>query len=213
MLEAATASEAVPIIVPGKAVTFTICGPDDDEVLEVEYDEERLEHATAVGSPGPWLTIPNPIESLRRLSDQSLRHARDQMRRLSTTGSKLFKGANLSRLAFLSESSRPPPRVRRGGGQRKMSADPMSILKSQPDLEDCGHHHGMRFGRKSVSFCQRDNVLVYDIEWPEEEEDESSLNGQAVILIRKRFIWKCERVLKCKRVILKCERVFEILKA
>ena len=58
---------------------------------------------------------------------------------------------------------------------RKGSADPMSILKAQRDLElNCSRHHGLGFSRKSVSFCQRDNVHVYENDEAEEVTDDSA---------------------------------------
>ena len=38
----------------------------------------------------------------------------------------------------------------------------MSILKDQQGSDYCSKNHGVGFARKSVSFCQRDNVHVYD---------------------------------------------------
>ena len=61
---------------------------------------------------------------------------------------------------------------------RKGSADPMSILKAQRDLElNCSRHHGLGFSRKSVSFCQRDNVHVYENDDAEEVTDDSEENN------------------------------------
>ena len=112
-----------------------------------------------------WLTVTNPLLQLRRISDQGLRNARDQFRRLSNSGSKL-----LSRIALVNEcrpGNGPPGRPGRGG-LRKGSADPMSILK---DLNE-GGGGSVGFSRKSVSFCQRDNVHVYKSEPYYEDEDD-----------------------------------------
>ena len=58
---------------------------------------------------------------------------------------------------------------------RKGSADPMSILKAQRDLElNCSRHHGLGFSRKSVSFCQRDNVHVYENDEVTDDEDDEN---------------------------------------
>ena len=50
--------------------------------------------------------------------------------------------------------------------------DPMSILK---DLNNESNGGGVGFSRKSVSFCQRDNVHVYKSE-PYYEDEEDILN-------------------------------------
>ena len=55
---------------------------------------------------------------------------------------------------------------------RKGSADPMSILKAQRDMEYQSHHGGFGFSRKSVSFCQRDNVHVYENDEFTDDEDD-----------------------------------------
>lgn len=72
----------------------------------------------------------------------------------------------------------------------------MSILKAQKELDDLKHHHKIGFSRKSVSFCQRDNVHVY------ENEDEISDADSAAIDLTiapgdfSQFLWKslaCDR--------------------
>ena len=50
----------------------------------------------------------------------------------------------------------------------------MSILKESENLDYCHKHHGVGFARKSVSFCQRDNVHVYDTAEYEHDEIEAS---------------------------------------
>ena len=72
----------------------------------------------------------------------------------------------------LANDCRPTRGRLRGGGPRRGSVqDPMSILK---DLNN-ESNGGVGFSRKSVSFCQRDNVHVYKSE-PYYEDEEEILN-------------------------------------
>ena len=59
-----------------------------------------------------------------------------------------------------------------GGPRRGSVQDPMSILK---DLNNEVGGNSVGFSRKSVSFCQRDNVHVYKSE-PYYEDEEEILN-------------------------------------
>ena len=59
-----------------------------------------------------------------------------------------------------------------GGPRRGSVQDPMSILK---DLNNEVGGNSVGFSRKSVSFCQRDNVHVYKSE-PYYEDEEDILN-------------------------------------
>ena len=45
-------------------------------------------------------------------------------------------------------------------------------------MEYCSKHHGVGFARKSVSFCQRDNVHVYDTVDYEHDEIEGILKNK-----------------------------------
>lgn len=155
-------------------VTFTISssppspgGPDD-------LEEEDFSPSSPDDSRY-WLNVTNPIHQIRRLSDNGLRNARMQIRRMSNSGSKLFRNLNLHRLlSDPDENSRLDVPNR---GMRKGSADPMSILKAQQGLEYCSRNHGIGFARKSVSFCQRDNVHVYDTV----EYDDNELENNVIL--------------------------------
>ena len=118
----------------------------------------------------------------KRISDQGLQNAKDQIRRLSNSGSKL-----LSRMTLANDCSRPTRgRLRVGhhhhghlGIPRRGSVqDPMSILKDLNNESGNGNNgtgNSVGFSRKSVSFCQRDNVHVYKSE-PYYEDEEDILN-------------------------------------
>jgi len=164
------------------SVTFSISSspPENDDHEEaIENEDENEEYDTAEDDQMAsryWLTVPNPLHQIRRLSDQGLRSARESIRRLSSSGSKFFRNANIARI--LQESSTTNANHHHHNNRnnvRKGSADPMSILKAQRDLElNCSRHHGLGFSRKSVSFCQRDNVHVYENDEAEEVTDDSA---------------------------------------
>ena len=61
-----------------------------------------------------------------------------------------------------------------GGPRRGSVQDPMSILKDLNNEANAGGN-SVGFSRKSVSFCQRDNVHVYKSE-PYYEDEEDILN-------------------------------------
>ena len=99
MIEAATPVSANTARQP--SVTFSISSspPDNEEVSE-EYEDEddpndQIDEQMASRY---WLTVPNPLHQIRRLSDQGLRSARESIRRLSSSGSKFFRNANIARI-------------------------------------------------------------------------------------------------------------------
>ena len=71
----------------------------------------------------------------------------------------------------------------------------MSILKAQRDMEYQSHHGGgFGFSRKSVSFCQRDNVHVYENdEVTDDDESDDFVEHLLTGLLRQVFNKK-----KCK---------------
>ena len=86
------------------SVTFSFSSspPDDDhDHEEVEDNEEDATEDDAMASRY-WLTVPNPLHQIRRLSDQGLRSARESIRRLSSSGSKFFRNANIARILQVS---------------------------------------------------------------------------------------------------------------
>ena len=136
---------------------------DDDE------DDEMNENDDETNSRY-WLNVPSTLVQIRRLSDQGLRNAKQQFRRLSSSSSKLLKNSYLHRVLNDSAASGTSH-----GTIRRGSVDPMSsILKAQDGLNYCSKNHGVGFARKSVSFCQRDNVHVY------EKDDYEDDNGGAI---------------------------------
>ena len=89
------------------SVTFSFSSspPDDDhDHEEVEDNEEEDDNATEDDAMASryWLTVPNPLHQIRRLSDQGLRSARESIRRLSSSGSKFFRNANIARILQVS---------------------------------------------------------------------------------------------------------------
>lgn len=174
-------------------VTFAICSPSDDE--EEDLDDEEENYVEDTGSSlkeensanqeldsNYWKSVTNPLLQFKRISDQGLQNAKDQIRRLSNSGSKL-----LSRMTLANDCSRPTRgRLRVGhhhhghlGIPRRGSVqDPMSILKDLNNESGNGNNgtgNSVGFSRKSVSFCQRDNVHVYKSE-PYYEDEEDILN-------------------------------------
>lgn len=139
-------------------VTFSICDVDDEDITteEVEGGDDGGE---VVATSPMLLGLPKLLQ-LRRVSDQGIRHVRDQIRRVSHSGSRFLRNA---------------ARVGVGGGDhgrggRKMSVDSAGILKQ--DLAE-----QRRVPRKSVSFCQRDNVRVFQHDWVEEDDEEDEEDG------------------------------------
>ena len=91
------------------SVTFSISSspPENDDHEEaIENDDENEEYDTAEDDQMAsryWLTVPNPLHQIRRLSDQGLRSARESIRRLSSSGSKFFRNANIARILQVSK--------------------------------------------------------------------------------------------------------------
>ena len=56
-----------------------------------------------------------------------------------------------------------------------------TVNQGQGSEDNCSKNHGVGFSRKSVSFCQRDNVHVYDRvqEYENDEIDNSSNSNNA----------------------------------
>ena len=90
------------------SVTFSISSspPENDDHEEaIENEDENEEYDTAEDDQMAsryWLTVPNPLHQIRRLSDQGLRSARESIRRLSSSGSKFFRNANIARILQVS---------------------------------------------------------------------------------------------------------------
>ena len=90
------------------SVTFSISSgspPDhhpDHDHEEAENEDDELEEDDQMASRY-WLTVPNPLHQIRRLSDQGLRSARESIRRLSSSGSKFFRNANIARILQVSK--------------------------------------------------------------------------------------------------------------
>jgi len=195
-------------------VTFTISSgtpPPDCDEDDQDQDSQNASPEDTEDASRYWLNVTNPILQIRRASDQGLRNARQQIRRISNSGSKILKISYLTRLLGDSTSNTttniPSPggihhrsgstpgvhhlaprggstaNLRRGSvdpaNLRRGSVDPMSILKDQDN--NCSNNHGVGFSRKSVSFCQRDNVHVYDRvqEYENDEIDNSSNSNNA----------------------------------
>ena len=179
-------------------VTFSIVHDDDEDEKEFSPDEEipgdedEEEYQNGSPSNSSWrLPVPTAFLQLRRISDHGLKHAREQIRRFSNTSSKLLKISNLARLTNIYNGAvsegrgnhhghnHVHPRGRpRAGAPRRMSVAGEGILKkSHTDQEAQNHdhcHHGLN--RKSVSFCLRDSVMVYQLS----ESDAESLASRSI---------------------------------
>ena len=99
MIEAATpVSAATTARQP--SVTFSISSspPDNEEVSEEFDEDDPNDQIDEQMASRYWLTVPNPLHQIRRLSDQGLRSARESIRRLSSSGSKFLRNANIARI-------------------------------------------------------------------------------------------------------------------
>ena len=101
MIEAAIPSPVSATTARQPSVTFSLgSSPPDNEEVSEEFDEEddpndQIDEQMASRY---WLTVPNPLHQIRRLSDQGLRSARESIRRLSSSGSKFLRNANIARI-------------------------------------------------------------------------------------------------------------------
>ena len=130
------------------------------------------------------LALPRLL-NIRKMSDHGLRQLRSQLRRmssisgrfgaLSTSCTSASSNEKMDNYAYRLSSS-----VRDEMKNRKMSVDSAGILKHAVETETkkrmfLGTH--LRLSRKSVSFCTRDNVRVYDSNYEESDDSQDDKDG------------------------------------
>jgi len=133
--------------------------------------------------PSLKLNLPRLL-NIRKMSDQGLKQLRNQIRRMSVLPGRLGSsctGANATddRYAYRLSAA-----VHNEMNNRKMSVDSAGILKhSPPSPTEAGAgkkslltFSHLKLSRKSVSFCQRDNVKVFD-NWDDESSDDDDGDG------------------------------------
>lgn len=79
-------------------VTFTISSSSQDDHEDLDTEEMQENSPENEENPRYWLNVANPLLQIRRLSDQGLRNARNQIRRFSNSSSKLIRNTKLHRL-------------------------------------------------------------------------------------------------------------------
>ena len=160
-------------------VNFAISSSPEEGEDDIDVDDDDDAQASRY-----WLNVPDTLLQIRRLSDQGLRHAKQHFRRLSNSSSKMLKKSYLNRLLSDAGSGRSSGSSEStSSALRKGSADPMSILKDQEGLNYCSKNHGIGFARKSVSFCQRDNVHVYENDAEDYYEDDDIVDRTDVLTV------------------------------